>query len=210
MTKSVRSTLTWTLGTLSPALLAVGTFLPLVRLNEFNYTYSITGTPAVLIYGIATLVFTLNVVSVKLLNDIILQLHLVAMSLIGGCLIYGLKLSREGLDWFASSLAYNAPALKTTKLDAYWDRLNALTGGVNTMFGGLRTLYDMYGPGVTFNDVPIFSGAINSLNASQARTLIEAAGLPFDVMPVGIVLFGLSLLMQVITLVMLRGMRRTD
>lgn len=87
-------------------------------------------------------------------------------------------------------------------------KLNELTGGVNTMFGDLRTLYGMYGHSVTFNDVPIFSGTINSLNASQARSLTEAAGLPFDVVPVGIVLFGVSLLMQVITLLMLRGMRR--
>ena len=193
-----------------PAMLAVGTFLPLVRLNEFGYTYSVVGTPAVLIYGIAALVFTLNVVSVKLLNDVILQLHFVAMALLGGCIVYGLKFSREGLDWFASTLAYNAPTLKAAKLDAYWAKLNELTGGINTIFGGLRKLYDMYGPGVTFNDVAIFTDAINSLNASQARTLIEAAGLPFDVIPVGIVLLGLSLLMQVITLLMLRGTRKPN
>lgn len=120
MAKSLRSMLAWTLGTLGPALLAVGTFLPLVRLNEFDYTYSVAGTPALLIYGISALVFTLNFVSVKLLNDVILQLHLVAIALLGGCIVYGLKFSREGLDWFASTLAYNAPTLRAAKLDAYW------------------------------------------------------------------------------------------
>jgi len=187
-------------------LLALGTFLPVIRLKEFEYTYSVVGTSAVFFYVVAVIVFALNIVSVKVRNEVILQLQFVAIALFGGCLVYGLNLSREGIDWFASRLAYDAPTWQITNAVAYWDKLNELTGGVTTVYGSLQTLYDTIGPRVTYNGAEIFADTINSLNSAQVRSLIDAAGLPFAVLHVGIVCFVAALLMQIGTFFMLRKM----
>lgn len=187
-------------------MLALGTFLPTIRLKDFGYSYNVVGTPAVFFYVTAVIVFGLNIVSVKVRNEVILQLQFVAIALFGGCLVYGLNLRREGIDWFASRLAYDAPTWQITNADAYWAKLNELTGGVTTVYGSLKTLYDTIGPRVTYNGAEIFADTINDLNSAQIRSLIDAAGLPFEVLHVGIFCLVAALIMQVGTFFMLRRM----
>jgi hypothetical protein len=197
--------LIWVFGIVGPALLALGTYLPLVR-TTLGYAYSIVGTPELLIYGIAVLIFALNVVSVKTNNDIVKQLHLVAIALLVGCVIYGVNLSFKGIDWFVTQTAYDAPSLNGTNQDAYWKKLAEFAGpAYHTWFGDLRKLYETWGPEVTMNNsTEIFRVVIHNLSFEQARDLYQAAGISYTVVPLGLVCIVISLGVQIWLLGMLR------
>lgn len=205
MENTLRYKLIWVFGIAGPALLALGTYLPLVR-TTLGYAYSIVGTPELLIYGIATLIFALNVVSAKTNNDIVKQLHLVAIALLVGCVIYGVKISLEGIDWFVMETVYDAPSWANTNLDAYWKKLAEFAGSAYyTLFGDLRKLYETWGPQVTINDsTEIFWVVIRNLSSEQARSLYQAGGISYTVMPLGLGCIVVSLAVQIGVLMMLR------
>lgn len=184
------------IGLIGPGLLALGTWEPQVK-TSLDYAYSAYGNAVMVLYGIAFMLLALNLVSDKLSIDIGKRLQVVAVVVLLGCVIYGAQVSKEGMDWFSRQTAFDTPAMKGINHHKYWTSLSEHTGVVETLPGlTLRAAYVLYGPGFQVNGYPVFQNTIDSLTPAAAREIAEHAGVPYRVIPWGIVAYVLSLVAQ--------------
>ncbi len=188
-------------GVSGPVLLAIGTWIPLVK-STLSYTYSVYGLAVFAISALAIALLSLNVLADKTPSDIAKRLQLVALLVTIGCLVYGFYISAEGIDWFYVQTAYDMPSWDTTNKDAFWATLYSYGIGEQLpLVGNLRRGYEAYGPLVALNNQSIYHDSINSLSQEQTRQLVASGGISFSIVPMGIVAYAGCVFSQLVVLV---------
>lgn len=188
-------------GVVGPVFLAIGTWVPLVK-STLSYTYSVYGLAVFAISGLAVALLTLNVLADKISSEISKRLQLAALLVTIGCLVYGLYIAQEGIDWFYTQTAYDMPGWDMTNRDAFWAMLYSYGFGEQLpLVGNLRRAYEAYGPLVALNNQSIYYDLINSLSHEQTRQLVSKGGISFSIVPMGIVAYALCVCSQCVVLV---------
>ncbi|MYN26941.1 hypothetical protein [Duganella levis] len=187
-------------GILAPVLLALGTWEPLVK-SSLGEAYGVAGgsSTAIYIYAITIALLVANIFSDKIRKDIANRLQIVAMIVVTGCLIFGLQVTIEGMQWFNVQTAFNVPGIEGANLDAFWATLSNFGVGETSM-GSLRSLYETWGPMVAQNDIPVYQNTINSLNPAQLKSLLAAGEISYFVIPAGILFYLASFISQIFVL----------
>lgn len=171
----------------APALLAIGATVAIVRTLS-GYSYSVVGNPALLLYVLAACLLAGNVMSDKLERELASRLQLTAMVLLAAVVVYGLYVSMEGVQWFYQQTAIDLPAQEGANVDAFWATLSGW-GFHNSGFGTLRHVYEVWGPNVAVNDIPVYQNTINSLSQAHLRELIATGGGAVYWYPFGLLAF---------------------
>lgn len=182
-------------GVAGAALLAAGTYFPQLK-TSLGYTYTIAGTPSYICYGIAVLLLVFALLADKIRIDLAARLSIIPICLIAGCLVYGNSVYEQGTGWAAREAAFDSPGWKMTAQDKYWHQLGEMTGETR-----LRTLYENWGPYVTWNNNPVFQNTIGALSREQADSLLQAGEVPQTYTRFGLALFIAALLSQLLATV---------
>lgn len=176
-------------------LLAAGVWFPVVKTTT-GYAYSIVGTEAGLCYAAAAGALVVHLFYRQMAAPVATGLLRLTSWLFVAVLGYGLYVASAGMDWFYYQTALDMAGWDSVNKDEYWQLLNSFTGNQTTAFGGLRRLYEAWGPNVTLNDNPIFINTINGLPLEAVKKLTSLKGASVTPVPYGLAMMGVGLALQ--------------